>query len=393
MSIIAYTGLMGSGKTYGVVENVILRALEQGRTVITNIPVRKGYLEEDYPKGKLISFEVREPLSEEWNVYEEREINGRKRQVLVSNFWDLDRHEQGVIWVIDEAWRYWKNGTKASAIPEKEMQFFTEHRHCVGPDGRTNEIVLVTQDLQQVASCIRDLVEETYTARKLTALGSNKKFRVDVYTGPHKLSQGGQPLRQLFGRYKPEIYKYYRSHTKNKTDFAAGMEEKADDRANIWKSPFIRYVMPAAFVLIGWGVWNVYGYFNRDLGGNPQPEPVQEQPVQPAGSGTLQKAVIRRDDETRTLRETYQSKFEIEGEFLPLSNKWRIVGEVNGVYWIWGETGTRKIHSRICAKTRRTGEPFCVIEGKMVTYYSYKEPERTDQLDRSYVGDVADSFQ
>ena len=52
---------------------------------------------------------------------------------------------------------------------------------------------------------------------------------------------------------------------------------------------------------------------------------------------------------------------------------------MNGVYWIWGETGTRKIHSRNCAKFLKTGEPFCVIRGKLVTYYSYREPERTEE--------------
>jgi len=46
------------------------------------------------------------------------------------------------------------------------------------------------------------------------------------------------------------------------------------------------------------------------------------------------------------------------------------------VYWIWGESGTRKIHSRNCARTLKTGEPFCVIGGKLVTYYSYNEPSR-----------------
>ena len=37
MPINAYTGLMGSGKTYEVVTNVILPAVLQGRRIVTNI--------------------------------------------------------------------------------------------------------------------------------------------------------------------------------------------------------------------------------------------------------------------------------------------------------------------------------------------------------------------
>ena len=38
MSIVGYSGLPGSGKSYGVVENVVIPALEAGRHIITNIP-------------------------------------------------------------------------------------------------------------------------------------------------------------------------------------------------------------------------------------------------------------------------------------------------------------------------------------------------------------------
>ena len=40
MSISAYVGLTGHGKSYGAVENIILPALRQKRTVFTNIPMK-----------------------------------------------------------------------------------------------------------------------------------------------------------------------------------------------------------------------------------------------------------------------------------------------------------------------------------------------------------------
>jgi|1_EtaG_2_1085319.scaffolds.fasta_scaffold00001_550 zona occludens toxin len=366
MSIVGYSGLPGSGKSYGVVENVVIPALEAGRHIITNIPLKLGRLSDDYPQGKVTIFDNREAEDD-------------------PTFFDLERHPAGVIWIIDEAWRFWKSGMKATNIPQCQKEFFTEHRHNVGPDGRTNEIVLVTQDLAQLCAFVRGLVEETYRAVKLTAIGQKNKYRVDVFMGAATGQKPGKPMRQLYGSYKPEIYQYYKSHTRNKTDFAAGMEEKADDRANVLKHPLIKFGIPVAIAIMVFGVYQVIAYFSPEEHTD-SPTPTTEQST----PGTNQQPVTATQS-ARTARETkavkaslegrapHQVKHEIEPGWLPLSNRWRIVGEVNGVYWIWGETGTRKIHSRNCAKFLKTGEPFCVIQGKLVTYYSYREPERTEE--------------
>src|SRR5690554_5995856 len=356
MSIVGYSGLPGSGKSYGVVENVIIPALESGRHIITNIPLKTGRLSDDFPQGKV-------------TIFDNRDAEGDP------DFFSLDAHPGGVIWIIDEAWRYWKSGMKAVNIPQNQKEFFTEHRHMVGEDGRTNEIVLVTQDLQQLCSFVRNLVEETYRAVKLTAVGQKNRYRVDVFQGGVTGQRPGKPMRQLYGKYKPEIYQYYKSHTRNKTDFAAGMEEKADDRANVLKHPLIKYGIPLSVLIMAFGVYQVYGYFTRyrDMPTDSpatSSEVVQPAPVVTSASQSATKSQKRQG------RALHQVKFEVEDAWLPVSDKWRIVGEVNGVYWIWGETGTRKIHSRNCARTLKTGEPFCVIGGKLVTYYSYKEPSR-----------------
>ena len=369
MSIVGYSGLPGSGKSYGVVENVVIPALEAGRHIITNIPLKLGRLSDDYPQGKVTMFDNKEAEDD-------------------PTFFDLERHPAGVIWIIDEAWRFWKSGMKATNIPQCQKEFFTEHRHNVGPDGRTNEIVLVTQDLAQLCAFVRGLVEETYRAVKLTAIGQKNKCRVDVYMGAATGQKPGKPMRQLYGSYKPEIYQYYKSHTRNKTDFAAGMEEKADDRANVLKHPLIKFGIPVSILIMALGVYKAVAYFSPEEHADEispatqgQPEgsgsPYQ-QPVTPTRSAqTAQRTrAVRASMEGRA---PYQVKYEVEPGWLPLSDKWRIVGEVNDVYWIWGETGTRKIHSRICARFVKTGEPYCVIQGKLVTYYSYREPERTEQ--------------
>lgn len=351
MSIVGYSGLPGSGKSYGVVENVVIPALKDGRHIITNIPLKLGRLGDDYPDGKVTLFNNRDAEDD-------------------PDFFTADNHPAGVIWIIDEAWRFWKSGMKSTNIPQNQKEFFTEHRHFVGDDGRTNEIVLVTQDLAQICSFVRSLVEETFRAVKLTAVGQSKKYRVDVYQGGVTGQKPGKPMRQLYGSYKPDIYQYYKSHTRNKTDFAAGMEEKADDRGNVLKHPLIRLGIPICIAIAIYAVMQVKSYFQA---GEEQSEtPSEESSPSRDRPGGYQKTV-------HPPRAKEQAKFEIEPGWLAVSDKWRIVGEVNGVYWIWGENGTRKIHSRSCAKFQKTGEPFCVIQGKLVTYYSYKSPDRDQE--------------
>ena len=58
--ITAYVGLPGSGKSYGVCEQVILPALAKGRPVFTNIPFDTNLCKNLSPIGFLMSkFEVK----------------------------------------------------------------------------------------------------------------------------------------------------------------------------------------------------------------------------------------------------------------------------------------------------------------------------------------------
>ncbi len=50
----------------------------------------------------------------------------------------------GAVWVLDEAQYFWPSGIKVVNVPDQEKEFFTEHRHHVGPDGQATEIVLIT---------------------------------------------------------------------------------------------------------------------------------------------------------------------------------------------------------------------------------------------------------
>lgn len=358
MSIVAYTGLPRSGKSYGVVENVIIPALKDGRTVVTNIPLRIGYLQEDFPKGKVVQFDT-----------------GVDR-----SFWDIDKQPRGAVFVIDECWRYWPSGTKANAIPEKEKQFFTEHGHVVGDDGKTNEIILVTQDLNQVAAFLRDLVEETYIARKLSAVGQSRKFRVDLYARAATGSKPrGAPLRQFYGTYKEEIYKYYISHTHNKTTYAAGMEEKPDQRGNIFKSPLFYIGLPLAVVVIVFCVSSLYSFFRPDISVKEEtiPQPDSGAPIRPVGTSMPPGQYVKTNVTHPHVQ--WQLDKDLDVNRLPLSDEWRIVGVINDTYILSSERrGERFIHQSKCAGFVTTREQFCVIGGRLVTWYSAERYQPVD---------------
>lgn len=257
MAISAYTGLPRSGKSYGVFENVIIPALKKGRLVYTNIPFNERELL-DYAGSVPVPFDAKD-IQDNPDFFQER-------------------IEPGGIVVIDECWRVWSAGTRATAIPEGHKSFFAEHGHMVNDLGQTTQIVLVTQDLAQIASFCRLLVETTYRATKLSAVGASNKYRIDIYTGavtgqnPPKSAM----INQLFGTYKPEVYQCYKSATMSETG-NVGNEKTVDTRGNVFKGMVFK-VIP--FVVLGGGlvVWlgwqSVSTFFNS--GGDPDSVQVEQ---------------------------------------------------------------------------------------------------------------------
>lgn len=227
--ISAYTGLPGHGKSYGVIENVIVPACKNKRVVFTNIPTNKQLFLDRFGMAP-IYFDVKD-IQENAN-------------------WFDDVFIDGALFVIDECWRLWPAGTTSNKLPEKHKEFFAEHRHLVGEDGRSSEIVMVTQDLAQIASFMRSLVEFTYRVTKLNKIGASKNYRVDVYAGA--VTGQAPPIskreREIQGRFKKDIYALYKSHTKS--EHGAGDETTADDRFNILKGWKVKAFFIVMFVLI-----------------------------------------------------------------------------------------------------------------------------------------------
>lgn len=235
MSIIAYVGLPGSGKSYDVVENQILPALKAGRRVVTNIPLNRDEIRKDVLGGEIVEL----PLDAVAQAPERLE----------------EFATPGSILVIDECWRLWPTGLKADKVPQAFKSILAEHRHRVDSKGNAMQIVFVCQDLAQLAAFARQLVEQTFHHTKLSHLGMRGTYRIDVF---HGAVTGAVPpvsnrLREAFGKYSPKVFKYYKSHTMSDATKSGANERPIDTRGNALMKPWL--IGSAALLILGALFW------------------------------------------------------------------------------------------------------------------------------------------
>lgn len=235
MACIAYVGLPGSGKSHGVVENVIIPALKQDQKVFTNIPLKNEYCIEKYG-STAVYFDTQD--------------------IIDNADWWTDVFEAGSILVIDEAWRLWPAGMSINKARDQDKEFLAEHRHLVNQEtGKSTNIFIVTQNLSQISNFVKILIDKTFRSVKLDAVGATKSYRVDVYQG--EVSGANPPdtnkINSLYYKYKKEVFDSYVSHTKSDI---AGDETSIDDRFNFIKSTKFKLlifflVVPFVLVFIG----------------------------------------------------------------------------------------------------------------------------------------------
>lgn len=339
MAIDAYVGLPGHGKSYGVVEHVIIPSLKQGRHVVTNIPLNVDALLMDF--GGTI-----QQLPDDWFELE-----------------DLTEYAvNGCVLVLDELWRRWPAGmlTNQASIGDKSL--LAEHRHKVDKENRSMRIVLVTQDLSQIASWVRVLVETTYRIAKK----SKKFYVVSIYSGAITGNKSPKTslLRQASGRFKKEVFVYYSSATQSETG-NVGDETTADNRASILKSwglwALLGIVIIGAFI----GVSGLIKFFSV-----PEPEP-QKPKLSPVAE------LLRDEQDRKPVLKSTQAVFK---EILPtsstppLSTLWRVGGYVKGDglerVALVSSGRVRYVPISHCEFYESGIDVFCDVDGERVTPWS-----------------------
>lgn len=326
MSIKAYVGRMGSGKSYEVVSVVILGALARGRRVITNIAginyqamadllVEQGH---DADKiGNIVTVSHEAVMQSEFWLTESG--NEAIKQSGLNP--DAEVIQPGDLVALDEIWRFWSGfGTKDSdgkKRPDSVMNFFRMHRHFTHPEtGVSCDLALITQDVMDLSRQVRAVIEETYRMEKLTAIGSTKRYRVDVCQG----GQSRRVLRQLQREYDPKYFPLYSSHSGRKEGDAQAVEENIDQRGNLLHGALFKIIIPVGLVIGVFAVWTVYKFFQPKEPAKPVESTPQAVTSAPAVShakpsvdesenwrvvgwivGTETKVIIERDGKTRSI--------------------------------------------------------------------------------------------
>ena len=245
MSIFAYTGAPGAGKSYNAIEQVVLPALKAGRTVVTNIPLRLPELRAVCPDGTVVEFPTQAVSQDPDSI----------RQYVTP----------GCVFVLDEVWRIWPAGQKTDKVPEAFKSLLAEHRHMVNGAGDSVSITLIVQDLANIGSFARRLVEKTYIHTKLSHVGMDRRFRVDIFQGAVTGTVGPQSnrLREIVGAYKPEVYALYQSHTMSESATSGANEKHVDRRANVLRKPALVVGALCVPLLLVGGIWGVQRFLHH----------------------------------------------------------------------------------------------------------------------------------
>ena len=268
MAINIYSGVMGSGKSYEVVINVILPAIKKGRRVVTNIDgideekihahIEKEDKDVDASNlGKVVH--VTDQRIEEPNFFPTNEVDSNS---VVKG---------GDLIVIDEAWRFWSAGKKLS---DEHMSFFRMHRHYVHPETKIScDLALIFQSITDISRSLRSVVELHFNMRKLKTLGLSRSYVVSWY-------EGGKQTKAAFvdrriQKYDKKIFPLYQSYAGG-----AGNESAIDSRQNLLLSKKTFFFVILFFCLIGFGGYFSYSFFH--------PKPVDKKKEEAVGASSLQ---------------------------------------------------------------------------------------------------------
>jgi len=335
MAINAYTGLMGSGKSYEVVSSVIVPAVRDGRRVVTNIDgvdveaihqyVHKKFDIEDSKLGPIVCVTT-DDITKPGFFPDENDLD--KPSVV----------RPGDLLCVDECWRFWSADV---AISDEHMSFFRMHRHYADPvTGRTCDVALMIQDLGTLHRKLKNVIELTARTTKLKSLGLSKSYRIQLYEGNKTFRT--TLISTINKTYDSEIFPLYSSYGS-----IGAKEGVIDDRQNILKNPTFLLGAVFSLVAIGFGVWYTYRLFTPapKSPSLPAPRSLSAPPVPPSFSAP---------------RPVYSDDWRLVGRYSVGDQNFEVVAN---------ESGRLRLESPSVFKGRGL-ERFGEIDGKKIVAWS-----------------------
>jgi zona occludens toxin len=248
MPINAYTGLMGTGKSYECVSSVIIPAIKNGRRVVTNV-------------DGIDSDAIRAFCQDKYNIAPEKlghVVHCKNDQVQSPIFLPhgeaIDTFcKAGDLICIDEAWRFW--GTDCKLLNEHKI-FFREHRHYVDEITKVScDLVLMVQDIGDLHRSLKVVVEVSFKTTKIKSLGMSKTYRVEMWEGYKQAYKSRVSIENK--RYKPEIFPLYSSYVGG-----TGKELQVDGRQNVLNNPKYWISALVGIVFAYFTVTTIVDFFN-----------------------------------------------------------------------------------------------------------------------------------
>lgn len=282
MAIMAYTGVMGSGKTYEAVSTAALTALKAGRRVVTNISGFNFELIRDHI-GNFADGSLLEP--------HKVIVIPSKRITEPHFFFDPDNNEDSVVKagdlvLIDEVWAFW--GTDAKLTTEHQ-KFFRMHRHYTEVvSGTSCDLVIMIQDLTSLNRFVKGVLESNFKFTKMKTLGMSSRYRVEVYEGNRQ--RKASLVSASVNKYDKRIFPLYKSY-----EAGTGKEGVVDGRQNLFANKwFLGSMVMAICGLLFTGWWFV-GYVTRLRGGGEVHKPVAAQTAPAPEQPTVPSVVTAND--------------------------------------------------------------------------------------------------
>lgn len=249
MPINAYTGLMGSGKSFECVRSVIVPAIAKGRRVVTNV---EG-IDSDAIRAYVHERQAIE-LDKLGHV-----VHCNNEEVFSETFFPFGEPAEtfcrgGDLICIDEAWRFWGTDSK---ISKNHRVFFREHRHYVDDATKVScDLVLMVQDIGDLHRILKAVVELSFRTTKIKSLGLSKVYRVEMWEGWKQTLRARVAVENK--KYDPEIFPLYQSYSGG-----SGKELTVDDRQNVLKNPKLWLSGVGVVACAAMSVYGVAHFFGK----------------------------------------------------------------------------------------------------------------------------------
>lgn len=323
MAINAFGGGPGSGKTYGVIEHVILPAIAKGRFIITNIEGLNEeaiyeYVAENFYKEKIICIgHIRHcsrsaPEGEDFFPGED----ALDKPVPVPSP-DLACVTGGDLVVIDEATRYWSQGDK---VKKQHAYFFREHRHFANEVGHTCDMVIIDPDLTMLARALKGKVELASVTHKPKEVGLNR-YVVNLYRG---VRLNSKPIStQGPYRFRERIYSLYKSYSHENAK-----EQAIDKRQNLFNNPRLWIYAVGTIVMLVCCLSGLFWYYKHQVK-KFTPASTEQAKVGENGSSRAQKPMP--DGATASQGSLAKSDvLRVAGEVVLHDQRWIVLIDSNG---------------------------------------------------------------